>query len=66
MALPRTAETSLQTLERLGAEASVKIDEAAEALLKILDDDVNLDDPSVVRNAEELALAVRTATPPAG
>lgn len=65
MALPRSLEAALQRLERRGREVSGKIEEAAEAVAA-LDDDDELDDPSIVRRAGELAQVARAVTPPRG
>ena len=63
MALPRPLEAALQDLERRGREVSGKIAKAAEAVSGDGDD---LDDPSVVRQACELAQVARAVTPPRG
>lgn len=61
MALPRPLEAALQQLERRGREVSGKIEEAAEAVIHDWDD---LDDPSILREAHELAQVVRGVTTP--
>ncbi len=61
MALPRPLEAALQRLERRGRETAGKIEEAAEAVV-----DVDLDDPSIVKHAEELGQAARAAARPRG
>lgn len=57
MPLPRALEAAVQGLEQLARDVSVKIDEAAE----VVADEA---DPSIVRQAHELAQAVRARPPP--
>lgn len=69
MSLPAAAEDALQALERLGAEASVKIDQAVEAVVATSSDGAVLSDfddgDSIVRRADELATAAKVAATPA-
>lgn len=59
VALPKPLEDAFQEMERRGAEASAKIDEAVKALDESGDEIVDFDDPSLVRHVDDLR---RTST----
>lgn len=60
MGLPAAAEAALLALEKRGAEASVKIDQAVEAVEVVVSDGV------VRATAQEAATASVVGTPPEG
>jgi hypothetical protein len=72
LALSPPIEATIQEMERRGAEASRKIDDAVKAIDESADviADMNFDDPSVVQHIADLKRVTRrvraaTVTPPA-